>query len=166
MKLTIRKKILFCSLIPLLLLGAIIITLAATIVQDSILNQVENSLKGTAIATLAAYDQNAGSYLEATNGDIWKGSYNISQSENLVDTIKQESGMDVTFFYGDKRIMTSALDANGNRVLGSPAGEKITETVLKNGEDFFSSNTSIEGTIYYGYYTPVYQRTILLHRSV
>lgn len=158
MKLTIRKKILFCSLIPLLLLGAIIITLAATIVQDSILNQVENSLKGTAIATLAAYDQNAGSYLEATNGDIWKGSYNISQSENLVDTIKQESGMDVTFFYGDKRIMTSALDANGNRVLGSPAGEKITETVLKNGEDFFSSNTSIEGTIYYGYYTPVYQK--------
>lgn len=158
MKLTIRKKILFCSLIPLLLLGAIIITLAATIVQDSILNQVENSLKGTAIATLAAYDQNAGSYLEATNGDIWKGSYNISQSENLVDTIKQESGMDVTFFYGDKRIMTSALDANGDRVLGSPAGEKITETVLKNGEDFFSSNTSIEGTIYYGYYTPVYQK--------
>lgn len=158
MKLTIRKKILFCSLIPLLLLGVIIITLAATIVQSAILDQVENSLKGTAVATLAAYDQNAGSYLEATNGDIWKGSYNISQSENLVDTIKKESGMDVTFFYGDKRIMTSATDADGDRVLGSPAGDKITETVLKNGEDFFSSNVSIEGTIYYGYYTPVYQK--------
>ena len=158
MKLTIRKKILFCSLIPLLLLGVIIITLAATIVQSAILDQVENSLKGTAVATLAAYDQNAGSYLEATNGDIWKGSYNISQSENLVDTIKKESGMDVTFFYGDKRIMPSATDADGDRVLGSPAGDKITETVLKNGEDFFSSNVSIEGTIYYGYYTPVYQK--------
>lgn len=158
MKLTIRKKILFCSLIPLLLLGAIIITLAATIVQNAILDQMKNSLKGTAIATLAAYDQNAGSYLEATNGDIWKGSYNISQSENLVDTIKKESGMDVTFFYGDRRIMTSALDGNGERVLGSPAGEKITETVLKNGEALFSSNVSIEGTIYYGYYTPVYQK--------
>ena len=158
MKLTIRKKILFCSLIPLLLLGVIVITLAATIVQSAILDQVENSLKGTAVATLAAYDQNAGSYLEATNGDIWKGSYNISQSENLVDTIKKESGMDVTFFYGDKRIMTSATDANGDRILGSPAGDKITETVLKNGEDFFSSNISIEDTIYYGYYTPVYQK--------
>lgn len=158
MKLTIRKKILFCSLIPLLLLGAIIITLAATIVQNAILDQMKNSLKGTAIATLAAYDQNAGSYLEATNGDIWKGSYNISQSENLVDTIKKESGMDVTFFYGDQRIMTSALDNNGERVLGSPAGEKITESVLKNGEALFSSNVSIEGIIYYGYYTPVYQK--------
>ena len=158
MKLTIRKKILFCSLIPLLLLGGIIITLAATLVQNAILGQVKNSLKGTAVATLAAYDQNAGSYLESTNGDIWKGSYNISQSENLVDTIKAESGMDVTFFYGDRRIMTSALDSDGNRILGSPAGEKITDTVLKKGEDFFSSNVSIDGTIYYGYYTPVYQK--------
>ena len=158
MKLTIRKKILFCSLIPLLLLGGIIITLAATLVQNAILGQVQNSLKGTAVATLAAYDQNAGSYLESANGDIWKGSYDISQSENLVDTIKAESGMDVTFFYGDRRIMTSALDSNGNRILGSPAGEKITDTVLKKGEDFFSSNISIDGTIYYGYYTPVYQK--------
>ena len=158
MKLTIRKKILFCSLIPLLLLGGIIITLAATLVQNAILGQVQNSLKGTAVATLAAYDQNAGSYLESANGDIWKGSYDISQSENLVDTIKAESGMDVTFFYGDRRIMTSALDSNGNRILGSPAGEKITDTVLKKGEDFFSSNVFIDGTIYYGYYTPVYQK--------
>ena len=94
MKLTIRKKILLCSLVPLLLLGAIIILLASTLVRGSIIDQVKNSLKGTSIATLAAYDQNAGSYLEAENGDIWKGSYNISQSENLVDTIKSESGMD------------------------------------------------------------------------
>ena len=61
MKLTIRKKILLCSLLPLLLLGLIIIALASTIVKQSIIDQVENSLKGTAIATQAAYDQNAGS---------------------------------------------------------------------------------------------------------
>ena len=108
MKLTIRKKVLFCSLIPLLLLGGIILLIASTIVKGAIIDQVENSLKGTAIATQAAYDQNAGTYLQTENGDIWKGSYNISQSENLVDTIKQESGMDVTFFYGSQRIMTSA----------------------------------------------------------
>ena len=125
MKLTIRKKVLFCSLIPLLLLGGIILLIASTIVKGAIIDQVENSLKGTAIATQAAYDQNAGTYLQTENGDIWKGSYNISQSENLVDTIKQESGMDVTFFYGSQRIMTSAVDKNGDRILGSPAGDKV-----------------------------------------
>lgn len=158
MKLTIRKKILLCSLVPLLLLGAIIILLASTLVRGSIIDQVKNSLKGTAIATLAAYDQNAGSYLKAENGDIWKGSYNISQSENLVDTIKSESGMEVTFFYGSKRIMTSALDKDGNRILGSPAGQVVTDQVLKKGKGYFSDNVSIDGTIYYGYYTPLYQK--------
>ena len=158
MKLTIRKKVLLCSLIPLLLLGGIILLIASTIVKGVIIDQVENSLKGTAIATQAAYDQNAGTYLQAENGDIWKGSYNISQSENLVDTIKQESGMDVTFFYGSQRIMTSAVDKNGNRILGSPAGDKIVEKVLNGGEGYFSDNVSMDGTIYYGYYVPVYQK--------
>ena len=158
MKLTIRKKVLLCSLIPLLLLGGIILLIASTIVKGVIIDQVENSLKGTAIATQAAYDQNAGTYLQAENGDIWKGSYNISQSENLVDTIKQESGMDVTFFYGSQRIMTSAVDKNDNRILGSPAGDKIVEKVLNGGEGYFSDNVSMDGTIYYGYYVPVYQK--------
>ena len=70
MKLTIRKKVLFCSLIPLLLLGGIILLIASTIVKGAIIDQVENSLKGTAIATQAAYDQNAGTYLQTENGEV------------------------------------------------------------------------------------------------
>ncbi len=158
MKLTIRKKILLCALVPVCLLGITVFVIANTFVKNSIIEQVESSLKGTAVATLAAYDQNSGSYMEATNGDIWKGSYNISQSENLVDTIKAEAGMDVTFFYGEKRIMTSAVDANGDRILGSPAGDTVVSHVLTNGEEFFSDNISIDGTIFYGYYVPVYQK--------
>lgn len=157
MKFTLRKKIILSAILPLLLLGASIIIIAATIVKGSIISKVEESLKGTAVATEAAYDQNAGSYLKAENGAIWKGSYNISQSETLVDTIKEESGMDVTFFYGSDRIMTSAKDKDGNRLLGSPAGDKIKKRVLEQGKEYFSDNISIDGTIYYGYYVPVYQ---------
>lgn len=158
MKMSIRKKILLCSLTPICLLGAIVIIIANTFIKSSIINQVEAALQGTAVATLAAYDQNPGSYLETANGDIWKGSYNISQSENLVDTIKAECGVDVTFFYGPKRIMTSAFDENNERILGTSAGEIIVETVLHNGQEFFSDNVSIDGTICYGYYVPVYQK--------
>lgn len=93
-------------------------------VKNSMLDEVKDALKGTAAATLAAYDQNTGDYMETSNGDIWKGSYNISKSESLVDRIKSNSGMDVTFFYGDKRIMTSAVDGNGDRVLNSKPGIK------------------------------------------
>lgn len=112
---------------------------------------------GTAAATLAAYDQNAGDYIQASNGDIWKGSYNVSKSENLVDGIKQNTGMDVTFFYGSQRIMTSALDSNGDRLLGSPAGDIIVENVLNKGQNYFSKHVSLDGVLNYGYFMPVYQ---------
>lgn len=157
MKLTIRKKILLCALLPISILGIIIVMISVTSLRASIIRQVETSLKGTASATLAAYDQNSGSYTMAENGDIWKGGYNISRSEKLVDTIKEKSGMEVTFFYGNRRIMTSITDENGNRILGSPAGAKIEEEVLQKGQEYFSKNVSVNGEIYFGYYVPVFQ---------
>ena len=157
MNMNFKKKILMASLVPMLTLSVIIMILAETYIKNSIVSQVEQSLKGSAVATLAAYDQNTGEYMETSNGDIWKGAYNISQSEKLVDTIKEESGMEVTFFYGSRRVMTSALDANGQRILGSPAGDKIVEIVLEGGKEYFSENVSVDGTTFCGYYVPVYQ---------
>lgn len=154
---SIKKKVLSIAIIPVLGLGLITILLTLTMVKNSMVDEIQEALKGTAAATLSAYDQNAGDYLMSSNGDIWKGSYNISKSESLVDRIKQNSGMDVTFFYGDKRIMTSAFDADGQRILGSPAGEKIVQKVLNGGEEYFSKAVSIDGTLNYGYYMPVYQ---------
>lgn len=153
----IKKKILMIAVGPVLMLGVISIFFISTQVRKAVTSEIEEALKGTAAATLAAYDQNAGDYIQSTNGDIWKGSYNISKSESLVDKIKSNSGMDVTFFYGDERIMTSAKDANGDRVLGSRAGDKIVEKVLKGGEEYFSSAVSIEGELNYGYFMPVHQ---------
>ena len=131
----IKKKILAISIGPVLVLGIISLAFSVTMVKNSMLDEVKDALKGTAAATLAAYDQNTGDYMETSNGDIWKGSYNISKSESLVDRIKSNSGMDVTFFYGDK----------------------IVEKVLKGGEEYFSRAVSIEGTLNYGYFMPVYQ---------
>ena len=142
---------------PVVLLGLLSIFFMLTTVRSSMMDEIEEGLKGTAAATLAAYDQNTGDYMESSNGDIWKGSYNISRSESLVDRIKDNTGMDVTFFYGDRRIMTSALDSNGDRILNSPAGERIVEKVLQNGEEYFSNSVSLDGVMNYGYFMPVYQ---------
>ena len=154
---SIQKKILSMTIGPVVLLGLLSIFFMLTTVRSSMMDEIEEGLKGTAAATLAAYDQNTGDYMESSNGDIWKGSYNISRSESLVDRIRDNTGMDVTFFYGDRRIMTSALDSNGDRILNSPAGERIVETVLQNGEEYFSNSVSLDGVMNYGYFMPVYQ---------
>lgn len=157
MRLTIRKKMLLCSILPISFLGIIIVFMSLTFLKASIINQVESSLRGTASSTLAAYDQNSGSYIVAQNGDVWKGGYNISSSEKMLDAIKEKSGMEVTFIYGTTRIMTSIKDKNGDRILGSPVGAKVEEVVLKNGQEYFSKNVSVDGEMYFGYYVPVFQ---------
>lgn len=157
-QLTLRKKIFSFTVFPVFILGILVILLSLTVVKGALVNEIKEALQSAATATFAAYDQNSGSYIEGTNGDIWKGSYNISKSESIVDSIKEKSGMEVTFFYGTKRIMTSATDKNGDRILGSPAGEKVTQTVLEGGEEYFSRSVSLDGTLFYGYYVPVYQQ--------
>lgn len=159
MKISLKKKITAAGVIPLLVLGLLTVCITITMVKSALVHEVEESLRGTAYATLAAYDQNTGDYLQSANGDIWKGGYNISKSESLVDSIKINSGMDVTFFYGDKRIMTSAVNADGERILGSPAGEVVKKKVLQDGEEYFSKGVSLDGKISYGYYVPVFQKT-------
>lgn len=52
--------------------------------RSAIMYQVEVSLKSTATTLMAAYDQNSGDYLEAKNGSIWKGGYNMCQGTALV----------------------------------------------------------------------------------
>ena len=53
--------------------------------------------------------------------------------------------------------MTSALDKKGNRILGSEAGERVVNQVIKGKKPFFSTNVSLDGTRNYGYFIPVYQ---------
>ena len=152
-----RKKLLAMSIGPIVLIGIVIILVCHYNVTKLINDQIENALRGTAIATLAAYDQNMGDYMEGDNGEIWKGGYNISKSEELVDNIKNHSDMEVSFIYGDTRIMTSALDDKGNRILGSKVGSKVIDEVLNNGHEYFSSKVMIEDERYYGFYLPVRQ---------
>ena len=154
---TLKKKILSMILLPVLVLGLVVIILSMTVIKGALIREVRLALQSVATATYAAYDQKSGDYVESTNGDVWKGGFNISKSDSIVDTIKEKSGVEVTFFYGDRRIMTSAKDKDGNRILGSRAGDVIVEKVLNGGQEYFSKNVSIDGTLYYGYYVPVYQ---------
>lgn len=157
MKVSILVKFLCGAVLPILVLGGMVYYLAETTFRSSVLDQAKNAMRNTATCTLAAYETNSGEYYLSKNGDVWKGGYNISLSDNLIDGIAGDDGTVVTFFYGKDRIMTSAKDSDGRRLLDAPAGDKIVSEVLEGGNEYFSSSVYIDGTVYYGYYIPVYQ---------
>lgn len=153
----LRVKLMTLSILPMLVIGAVIAAVTLEWLSSTIVDETENSLRSTAEAVLAAYDQNTGDYFQNENGDIWKGGYNVSKSEALLDKISNNTGMAVTFFYGSKRIVTSLKDKNGDRILGSEAGKTVQKKVLQNKKPFFTNGVSVDGKMYYGYYIPVNQ---------
>ncbi|MCI8484259.1 MAG: methyl-accepting chemotaxis protein [Lachnospiraceae bacterium] len=153
----LRTKIMVLAIIPIFVVGILLAVVSFGQLYKTILAETENSLEAAAEAVSAAYNQNSGDYFQNDNGDVWKGGYNISMSESLIDNISENTGMAVTFFYGDRRIVTSLKDQEGRRILGSPAGELIRKKVLEQGNSYFSSQVSVEGVWYLGYYIPVYQ---------
>lgn len=155
--LKLQYKVILMAVMPVLIMCIVAIVINNTVVKNKLLNDTKLELKATAKAVLAAYDQNTGDYFENAAGDVWKGAYNVSLSTPFIDDIYNKTGIAITFFYGDRRLVTSLTDSNGQRLVGSSAGEFVVENVLQDGNEVFTNRVLIEDTFYFGYYIPVYQ---------
>lgn len=153
----LKYKILCVALLPILVVCIAVMVINNTVIKNTLLDKTKNELKATAEALSAAYNQNSGEYFQNDDGEIWKGTYNVSLSQKLVTEMSEKTGSSLTFFYGDKRLVTSLKDKKGDYILGSKAGDYLKKNVLEGGKDVFTSRVSVEGTMYYGYYIPVKQ---------
>lgn len=155
--LKLQYKMLILAIIPVLVMGIVAILISNTVVKNKLLDDAKQKLKATSNAVLAAYDQNAGDYFVNATGDVWKGAYNVSLSTPFIDDIAEKTGIEVTFFYNDTRLVTSLKDVDGKRILGSKAGDFLVENVLQDGNEVFTNRVLVDGTFYFGYYVPVHQ---------
>lgn len=155
--LKLQYKMLIQAVIPVLIMGIVAVFISNTVVKNKMLDDAKQKLRATSNAVLAAYDQNTGDYFVNATGDVWKGAYNVSLSTPFIDDIAKKTGMEVTFFYKDTRLVTSLKDADGNRILGSKAGDFLVKNVLQDGNEVFTNRVLVDGTFYFGYYVPVYQ---------
>ena len=74
-------------------------------------------------------------------------------SYEFIDSLQKDE-IELTFFEGDTRFITSIKDKSGNRVEGTKASEEIWN-IVKTGKDYQSDGIDIFGAKYYVYYTPV-----------
>ncbi len=119
----LRTKILLIALLPVFLLGIGIFILAADRTANGIYDQAYAGMEAAALAVRDIFEAgNDGPYQTDENGDLWKGTgLNISNAFEIVDHIKDNTGMDVTIFWGDTRILTSIKDRTGERQIHSSA---------------------------------------------
>lgn len=80
---------------------------------------------------------------------LYKGDVDITREYSLFDQFKEDTGLDITLFYQDTRVLTTLYNAQGDRIVGSGAPDVVIRDVLNTGEDHFISTLwSMEGLIF------------------
>lgn len=152
----LRTKIIMLATVPVLVLGGIMLVTASDKIQSGITQQAYTGMHATTLAVSNIFETaSQGEYQLDDAGQLWKGETNISESVDIVDRIKDKTGMDVTVFYGNTRYLTTIVDENGARQIGTTASDTVTDAVLNNGQDYMDDNVDILGTRYICYYIPI-----------
>ena len=152
-----QSKIITLALLPLLCLGAATILIGQVRISQVVTESIENGLRGSAVSVRDTLSYVGDGEFGLNEDKLYKGEVNVSDAVEIADDIKKAADTDITVFYGDTRYMTSVLDEQGNRVVGTKAGDQVIEKVLKNGEELFSTNVDVVGHPYFGYYLPLYE---------
>lgn len=146
------------SIIPLLVLGIVILLLGTQIFTNAMYKQVETDMRNVCrnlATTLDALYPGDYELVSEESYRLYKGSHDITNDYALIDRIKQNTDLDITLFYQDTRILTTIIDNDGARIVGSGAPSTVMEDVFETGEAKFYTNVLIYNTTYFSYYTPL-----------
>lgn len=146
------------GLIPLLVLGIVMLFFTSQwftrIMYQEVESELHDATKSATTLLNAAYP---GDY--HLEGDVayllYKGDTDITREYSLLDQFKEDTGLDITLFYQDTRILTTLYNTQGERIVGSGAPDVVIRDVLNTGEDHFYTHTLINGKSYFSYYSPV-----------
>lgn len=147
------------NIIPLLLFGIIILLLGTHWFTEAMYDEVETELSNVSSNLVTMFDMMyPGDYhLEGNTAyRIYKGETDLTGNYTLIDRVRESTGLEVTLFYQDTRVLTTITDETGARIIGSGAPETIAEEVLQTGGARFYSRTFIYGRSYFSYYAPLF----------
>ena len=121
----ISAKLVLMSLLPALILGIVLSTIASLVIQNSVHTEVINNLESVAdSASFVATDKDL-AYITDSH------SQNILQE--YCEYVKRNTDLELTVFLGDTRYATSILDSSGKPLVGTKASDAVINTVINNG---------------------------------
>lgn len=148
------------SIFPLLALGAVIAFFSIHIFVHATQFLIKDDLSAVADTVTLTYDKlYPGDYelVGSVAYDLEKGGHVLNGDYSILDAIKEDTGMELTLFYQDTRILTTIYDEKtGQRIVGSGARDCIISDVLDTGEPHFYDSALINGEEYFAYYRPLF----------
>ncbi len=158
----LKREFLLMTIFPILILGVIIVALGCTMYTRGLHSEVRNGLKAVGESVVAAYDEMyPGDYNLLINKKtgaqaLRKGDKIISKDPSYINRVARETGVDISIFFYDVRLMTTIVDKKGEPVTGSVAHKIVVGDVLTGRSEAFFTNVMIDRTKYFAEYIPLF----------
>lgn len=154
----ITTKIILMVLFPLLFISIVGIIMADNSQEEITYNLISEKLAAVVGNVDDMYNlYSSGDYFYQ-GGILKKGDEILSEDYHIIDNIKEESGLEITLFWGNERALTTVIDANGNRVVGTTIETDFAKDILDGKCDgYFTKDVKIAESDYCGYYIPLTQ---------
>lgn len=155
-KSSVGRYFMVFAIVPLFIVGTILTLISTRTVYRVKVDDTEEMLKGAARELVYSYELMASGQTGFKNVDgiIYAGDYMVTGDYSIVDRIKEFTGVDISLFYEDVRIVTTLLDEDGNRYINTKSTD-IWNNYIRQGKDYFDESVEIAGREYFGYYMPV-----------
>ena len=160
-KTTKRKSLMgtfnYIIILPVFFIGIVMAGISYILIKKNVYYEIRSGMENEAYTLANTYDVMYPGYYELVKAEnlmaLKKGEHYLTN--DFIDNIKEDTGLEITIFYNDIRMITT-LYSNNKRITGSKMNSAIKKDVLENGYSKFYDDVRIEEERFFAYYLPVH----------
>lgn len=162
MEITTKRKSLmgtfnYIIILPVFFIGIVMAGISYILIKKNVYYEIRSGMENEAYTLANTYDVMYPGYYELVKAEnlmaLKKGEHYLTN--DFIDNIKEDTGLEITIFYNDIRMITT-LYSNNKRIIGSKMNSAIKKDVLENGYSKFYDDVRIEEERFFAYYLPVH----------
>lgn len=162
MEITTKRKSLMGTLnyiiiLPVFFIGILMAGISYILIKKNVYYEIRSGMENEAYTLANTYDVMYPGYYELVKAEnlmaLKKGEHYLTN--DFIDNIKEDTGLEITIFYNDIRMITT-LYSDNKRITGSKMNSAIKKDVLDNGYSKFYDDVRIEEERFFAYYLPVH----------
>lgn len=160
-KTTKRKSLMgtfnYIIILPVFFIGIVMAGISYILIKKNVYYEIRSEMENEAYTLANTYDVMYPGYYELVKAEnlmaLKKGEHYLTN--DFIDNIKEDTGLEITIFYNDIRMITT-LYSDNKRITGSKMNSAIKKDVLDNGYSKFYDDVRIEEERFFAYYLPVH----------
>ena len=162
MEITTKRKSLmgtfnYIIILPVFFIGIVMAGISYILIKKNVYYEIRSGMENEAYTLANTYDVMYPGYYELVKAEnlmaLKKGEHYLTN--DFIDNIKEDTGLEITIFYNDIRMITT-LYSDNKRITGTKMNSAIKKDVLDNGYSMFYDDVRIEEERFFAYYLPVY----------